>query len=159
MRRILSIVDDMGLWALTVVLAVGLVLAVVAPAVAGDSSQPIKVVELFHAVTVTGSGNVTSAAVDLNRVANGGFFSIQYAVTATGAPTLKFEYLLSNDGTNFLEPSSASDIATGVTKASGPGSDGKDVVSFAPEPARWMKIKVTESAAADATLTLWLFVQ
>lgn len=107
---------------------------------------------VHSAVTVAASGSASSTAIDFANMNRSwqpdGYFSIQVAVTGDG--TAKFEYLISNDGTNFLEPSAASDITTGVTKTSGPGSDGKDIYSFTPLPCRWMKIKVTETGGADS---------
>lgn len=111
------------------------------------------------AVTVAASGTNTSTAVDFGAIDRkwqpDGYFSIQVVLTGDG--TAKFEYLISNDGTNFIEPSSASDIATGHTKTSGPGSDGIDIYEFSPEPCRYMKIRVTETGTSNsvvATVTL-----
>lgn len=95
-----------------------------------------------------------SPGIDIERAE--GFFSLQ--VTVAGDGTAKFEYLLSNDGVDYFEPSSASDIASGQLKTSGPGSDGKDLFSFSPEPAKYLKIKATETAGANSiTVTAHLF--
>lgn len=64
--------------------------------------------------------------------------------------TCKFEYGLTNNYTTYLEPSTAVDIASGITNASGPGSNGADIVSFTPLPATSMKIKVTETGGQIA---------
>lgn len=119
---------------------------------------PITVKAVHSANAITLNTNESSARIDLNGRAQAGTFSIQVLVTGDG--TAKFEYLLSNDGTNFVEPTSGADIATAFTKTSGPGSDGRDIFTFQPEPARWMKIRVTETGAANAiTVTVFLFIQ
>ncbi len=122
------------------------------------ASGNISVFPVLNAVTVAASGAETSRAVDLGQYRVSGYFSIQ--VAATGDGTCKFEYLMSNDGTNFVEPSTASDIASGVTKTSGLGGDGKDIYVFYPEPARYIKIKCTETGTSDSvTVTVYLFIQ
>jgi len=68
----------------------------------------------------------------------------------TGDGTATVEFLLSNDGVNFLEPSGSLDIVSGFTKTSGPGTDGKDIYAFGPVLARFMQIKVTETSTSDA---------
>lgn len=129
-------------------------------------ARELYVVKVFDAVTVALSANSTSSIIDLAMpttrpllaLAGSGYFSLQIQVTGDG--TAKFEYLLSNDGTNFLEPSSATDIASGITKTSGPGSDGKDIFSFAPLLANFIQIKVTETAGANSIIiSAWLAVQ
>jgi len=131
-----------------------LMLMLAMPATAGNA--PIVTKNIFSAETITASGTATSTATDLSNMA--GFFTIQVAVSGSG--TCKIEYLLSNDGTNYLEPTSASDIATGVTATSGPGTDGKNIYSFSPEMAKYIKIKITETGGANTvTVTAWLAIQ
>jgi hypothetical protein len=103
------------------------------------------------AVSVVASGSSSSTAIDLQRRRIDGFFSIQ--VNVTGSGTVKIEYLLSNDGVTYIEPATASDIVSGFTATSGPGSDGNGFYSFAPEPARYMKIKVTETGTSQTAIT------
>ena len=120
--------------------------------------RKITVLKLFTTKTITASGNASSVALDLQQYAMSGFFSIQYLITGDG--TGKIEYNLSNDGATYLEPSSASDIGSSLTKTTGPGSDGKDILPFSPELARYMKIKVTETGGANSiVVTLWLAIQ
>jgi hypothetical protein len=120
---------------------------------------PITTFKLFSAEAILASGSATSEAIDLRLHAPNGIFSIQYAVTGDG--TVKFEYNLGSTETgDFVEPSTASDIASSIVKTSGPGSDGKDIVSFTPELAPFMKIVVTETGTAEAVaVTLWLNIQ
>jgi len=87
-----------------------------------------------------------------------GYFSIQGTVTGDG--TAKIEYELSNDGITYVEPESATDIITGLTKTSGPGSDGKFFEEFNPELALYLRLKVTETGGANSvTLALTMAIQ
>ncbi len=113
---------------------------------------------ILNSETVTAGANTTSDAIDLNKYRPEGYFSLQ--VTITGSGTAKIEYLLSNNGTDYLEPSTGADITASMTATSGPGSDGKDIFYFDPEPARYLKIKVTETGGADSVVvTATLMVQ
>jgi len=122
------------------------------------SNKNIFIRNIFSAVTVDAAGNEVSEAIDLDDYKPEGFFSLQ--ITLTGDGTGKFEYQLSNDGTNYFTPSSGSDIVTAHTVASGPGGDGKDIYTFQPELAKYMKIKVTETVEANTiTVTADLAIQ
>lgn len=119
-------------------------------------NQPV-VIQLWDEATLTQSTTTDTRAVDLSGKVEDGFFAIQYDLSgSTGTPTIAFSYLASIDGSNFVTPASASDIATGRTKAT--QTSGKDLVSFAPEPCKWIKIRATESAGAAAKCDLWLIV-
>ena len=86
---------------------------------------------VIDAKTIAASGSYTSTPVAVSR-AESGVFSIHYRLQ--GAGTAKFEYLMASGLTGlinrlnpalappviFLEPSGASDIASGLTVASGP---------------------------------------
>lgn len=121
--------------------------------------NPITVQKLFIGTSIAASGSLTSAIVDLRNAAANGLFSVYFVITGDG--TAKIEYLLcSTEEGTFIEPSTASDIATGQTKTSGPGSDGKSLVAFEPELAPFLRIKITETGASSAiTPNLWLNVQ
>lgn len=115
--------------------------------------------KIFNAVTISASGNSSSQKIDLRSLACEGFFSLQYAITGDG--TCKFEYNLSNEdeATTMIEPSSATDIGSSLTKTSGPGSNGIDLLSFSPELARWLLIKCTETGGANSvTITAWIAI-
>jgi hypothetical protein len=140
---------------ITLIIAVLFVFSSVAFA---DYRDKITTFKTHDGVTIALSGSSTSSEINLSSYRPNGYFSIQVALTGDG--TAKFEYLLSNDGTNYLEPSSASDIGTGLTKTGGPGSDGKEIYSFSPELAKHMKIKVTETGGANSiTVTVTLSLQ
>jgi len=86
-------------------------------------------------------------------------FSVYFIITGSG--TAKIEYLVcSEENGKYIEPSTATDIATGQTATSGPGSDGVNFVAFEPELAPFIKIRFTETGAASAiTPNLWLNMQ
>ena len=120
------------------------------------ANKMIQSEKVFDGVEVSAGSSETSDAVKLQS--KEGYFSIQEEITGDG--TVKLEYLVSIDGENFLEPSEASDIATGQTKTSGPGSDGKDIISFEPVLSPWIKIKATETVSSNSvTATVYLGVQ
>ena len=93
----------------------------------------------FSSGTIAANGTYTSDAINLqNRT---GIFSIHYTVGGTG--TCKLEYLVSADGTTYVEPSTASDIATGKTA-------GNYADPFEPLLAPFIKIKATETGGANS---------
>ena len=123
---------------------------------AGEAKINVK--KVIDAQTVTASSSYTSAVIPLDGFVRAGEYSLQISVTGDG--TCKFEYLLSVNDQDYIEPASGSDIASGITKTSGPGSDGKEIYSFATELARFMKIKVTETGTSDSVVVnAWLALQ
>jgi len=128
-----------------------------------DQSSAVKLNKVLNAVTVGASGSFTTSALDTYMTDPAGFFSLQVAVSGSG--TCKFEYEIScnkSEGSegDYLTPTSASDIATGITATSGAGSDGKDIFQFNPELSRSIKIKVTETGGASTvTVSAWLAFQ
>lgn len=118
----------------------------------------VKTTRLFSAEAIVASGSSTSAAIDLRNIAQMGYFSIQLVVTGDG--TAKVEFQCSNNNSVFIEPEGSSDIVTGFTKTSGPGSDGKGFYTFEPDPCGWLKIKVTETGSSNAiAVTLDIAIQ
>lgn len=107
--------------------------------------------------TITKNTSVTSGAIPLTEIAQNGLFSLEYLITGDGTVTI--EYLLcSTEHGTYVEPSTATNIATGLTKSS--GTSGHDIITFNPEMAPWMKIKVTETVnSSDAVVTLTLNIQ
>lgn len=119
------------------------------------SRQIIMTNKLVDALSIPLSGTFTSGTMPLLDWGLEGNFSLQVEVSGSG--TCKFEYLSSINGTDFLEPTSASDIASSVTATSGPASDGKNIYSFTPVVSPYMKIKVTETGGASAVVvSAWL---
>ena len=138
------------------VLSVILGLFLIDNANAEDTNKKLKVIKVVDAQTIAAAGTYTSAPISL--AVDVGVYSLQFAVSGSG--TAKFEYNLTNDYSSYIEPSTAVDIASGITATSGPGSDGKDIVSFSPLPAASMKIVVTETGAANTTtVSAWLATQ
>lgn len=122
--------------------------------------RKIAIIKLFDAQTILASGNSSQPGegIDLQRFAQNGFFSVQYLITGDG--TAKIEYNLSHDGATYIEPTGSTDIGSSLTKTTGPGSDGKDILTFSPELSRFLKIKVTETGGAQSiVVTLWLAIQ
>lgn len=126
------------------------------PNQAGYSRQAT-VARVFDGETVAAGGSAVSDAIDVS-MAGADLFSLQMALSGDGTITLS--YLVSVDGTNFLTPTGASDIGASLTKTSGPGSDGKDIFSFNPELAPFIKVKATETGSTNGvTLTADLAVK
>jgi hypothetical protein len=115
--------------------------------------------QLFDGTQITKNTSQTSEAVDLRRCSNNGMFSV-YCIFA-GDGTAKVEYLLcATENGTYIEPSTASDIASGQLKTSGPGGDGVVLVAFEPELAPFMKITETANSGNNhLNPKLWLNVQ
>ena len=111
----------------------------------------IYVRKIFTAEALLTAGTATSSAIDLGNKAHTGHFSLQYSKTGSGV--VKVEYLLSNDGKTYAEPSTGVDIVSAI--AAGAQSD---IISFSPEVARWMQIKITENGTNTAAFTGWIAI-
>jgi len=122
-------------------------------------NRQIAVKKVFDSITIPAGGSKESEVIDLNVHDPRGNFSLQVEVTGSG--TLKGEVLLSNDGANFIEPSSVFDIFSGFTATSGPNGDGRDIFPVELNMVvRYMKIRVTETGGANsATITGYLAIQ
>jgi len=114
---------------------------------ADESWLRAKQVLVFDSQSVAAGGSATSRKIDLKRTR--GYFSLQYVLTGDGTVTLSYE--LSNDGNIWIFPSTCGDSfpLTGLTKTSGPGGDGKDIVPVKPIIARFIRFKVTETGGAN----------
>ena len=129
--------------------------------------KDITVIRLWNAQSVAAgttvycdfdNGVLSREAIDIGDYAQGGTLSLQYTITGDG--TLTIGYLLSNDGTNFVQSTGGHAIGTTLTKTSGYSGDGKDVLVFTPDMARFMKIFAWETGGADpAVITAHLAVQ
>ena len=134
------------------VVGVAAVLGVAALALAGGGG-PITVLKLIDDV---GVGTNTTVAVDLGGYNPDGRYSIELEVWGTGVVT-ELKYQVAN-WTNFLSPSSSSAIASNVTTTSGPGSDGRDLYEFDPEPARYLRFYYAVTGAAPR-VSAWVAIQ
>ena len=101
---------------------------------------------IFSAEAIVASASATSSEIDLASIKPSGYFSLQ--VTVTGDGTAKLTYSISNDGTTYVTPTGAPDIKTAHVKTT--GTSGTDIYSFSIEPARYLKIIVTETGGANA---------
>jgi len=98
------------------------------------------------------SGTVYSSGVDISGLA--GYCSLflrsHDAVPTAATGTLSIFYELSNDNLNWSQVTTLSTLLTGFIKTSGPSSDGKNFLYFNPPVAAWLRIKATETGAAQA---------
>ena len=112
----------------------------------------IVVRKIFDEQTVAASSTADSEVFDLGSFTYNRSYALQIYVTGTGA-SVTATYMQSNDKTNFIVPSGGSAICTDY-----PDTTDADyaIYSFTPVVARFMKIRLTETAAAEATVTAWL---
>lgn len=126
------------------------------------SEGAIKKVKVFDGETVNNSTG-TSIVIDLSQYMRLGYFSLQvkFDSTPAGAPSIDFNYEISNNGEDFMTPSSASAIKTAHIKTSGPGSDGQDIYGFELDEfiGGFLRITATETATAAGTISAWLAIQ
>jgi hypothetical protein len=113
------------------------------PALAASSTVPTTVKIMGGATAVSASRSYSATATTFDVENSQGYFSVQ--ASATGSGTAKIEYLVSLDGTNFAEPSGASDILTGLT-----GASGVLTASFQPPICKKIKIAVTETGGSSS---------
>jgi hypothetical protein len=114
-------------------------------------TNTINVNKVIDNQTIAANGSYTSYAIDLNNLKPNGYYSLQVAVTGSGA--CKFEYLASNDGFLFAEPAGATDIGSGITATT------IIIASFTPIPCAYLKIKCTETGGANTvTVNAWLCI-
>ena len=109
-----------------------------------------------ESIAKNGSANYT---IDQKRYCTEGFFSAQIQVESTGVGTVTVTYACSNDGVNFVTPVGASALWSTFGKTDGSGSDGKDLQSFEPPVAHFLRIIVTEDDVAAVVVNLDIAVQ
>ena len=118
----------------------------------------VVVTKVFDSETISASGDSSSGVVDLGSLTYNGNFGLQVYLSGNG--TAQIDYTVSNHESDFITPTLASAITTGMTKTTGPGSDGKDAFSFEPILHRFLKVKVTETGTSDSiTVTAYLATQ
>ena len=116
-------------------------------------------IRVFNARTIAASGSLTSQAFKLGSYSDiQGYFSLHVELSGDG--TGKFQAAVSNNNSNFIISSDASDdIVTAHTDVSGPGGDGIQIYQFSPITSQWIKIKVTETGGADSIIvSAWLAI-
>ena len=105
--------------------------------------------KLVISETVLASGTFTSDAIDLtSSVSALGNLAIQVEVTGDGTASLT--YLASVNGDDYVSPTGASAIVTGLTKTT--NSNGKDIYEFSPILAKFIKIVITETGTSDSVI-------
>jgi len=81
-------------------------------------------------------------------------------IEIAGAGTVDLIWAASNDGTNYITPTGTDDIASAFGATDGPGSDGKDIVSFDPLVCKYIKFTATEqNVGAVTSLSCHLAIQ
>ena len=117
----------------------------------------IEIVTPVDGVTVEDGTPYTSESIRFGQTRNEpetrGSFSIQVDFTS-GTGSVKIEYLLSNDETNYVVPSGGKPIASGITLA----DDDNGMFEFTPMVAGFMKLRVTVTGA-DTKVTVKLCKQ
>jgi len=121
--------------------------------------QDITVEQVFTTEQLDASGTITSNPIDLGDFAQVGRFALQLATSTAGA-TIEARYQLSNDDRTYYSPTNGGYIVYGFWNKSGPNSDGEDIIPFAAEFGRFMKILITEVGASTGTsITAKLAIQ
>ncbi len=111
----------------------------------------IQVIPAYVTQTILAGANAESNVQKLDQYSLNGFFSAQILLTGDG--TAKVQWGVSNDGTNFIYSSTASDdIVTAFVKTTGPGADGKNIYSFDPIVSLYLRFKVTETGSANSII-------
>lgn len=109
----------------------------------------VKTVKLWETEAVGSSAVSTSNAVSLDA-ANA--LALHLTSITGDTPSVTFTYMLSADGVTYVTPQSPATI--GATKAA------VDVMDFAPECARFIKIVATNNNASnDVTFSAFLAIQ
>jgi len=106
--------------------------------------------QLFDSKTVSAGASETCypyVVLQDNRNEHG----LQYKITGDGTLSLITE--VSIDGEDWI----ARTVASGLTKTSGPGSDGKDILSLRLRPSDLFRLKATETESSNScVLSAWL---
>lgn len=148
------------------ILAVQMLAVALLACVAQADKNAIYEYQIWDAEVIALSTNSTGKypnGIDLRAIRPDGYFTLFLEASAAGgAGVITFTVEMSADRTNWFTPSVVSDIATGYSKASGPGADGFEAydISFAGCVPRYIRIKATETGgAASITLTGYLMIQ
>lgn len=112
----------------------------------------IVVKKIFDEQTVAASSTADSATYDLGGNTWNRTYALQIYCSGAGA-SVTATCMQSNDGVNYIVPSGVSAICSDY-----PGAADSDyaIYSFTPVTARFMKIRLTETQDAEATVTAWL---
>ena len=110
---------------------------------------------LFNGVPINGTGSAESVAVDLRHTDTLEAFQYQ-VVSAGGAPDVKVEWALSQDGVTFNQYTDQSPIVASSAARATP--EGMQFIALPAALARFIKFKVTGLATnpADSIFDGWL---
>jgi len=104
--------------------------------------------QIMDADEIAAGGSLDSEKINLNYPQ--GFFSLQAEISGSG--TVKFEFLLSNNGVDYLAPEAGGVIVENLDSGSGPAADGKVFVEFSVPVAPHIMIKAAETGGASAAI-------
>jgi len=110
--------------------------------------------KVFDAITVS---NQTIKSKPISVPGDAGNFALNWNITSSGAPGVKFEWEESLDGITFVH-NDDQDIASSLSDDTGPLGDGVDTIDFAPNPCEAIKIMVTEDNSGSCTVTATLVI-
>ena len=112
----------------------------------------VVVKKIFNSQTVAASGTADSSIYDIGAESWNRTYSMQIYVTGASA-SITASCLQSNNKSNFIGASGVSAICSNY-----PGAADSDyaIYSFSPVTARFMKIRLTETNGAEATVTAWM---
>lgn len=117
--------------------------------------RDIYIKRLLNSRIITAGDSHTSTSIDLGDYTNNGEFGASIVLTGSGRVDVSYE--LSYDNVTYVLPTTAFDIYTGFSATSGAASNGKDIIEFTPEVARYIRLKVDEvSTTDDVVATIWL---
>jgi hypothetical protein len=121
-------------------------------------AKPItEIITIFSAETITAGSSTSVPSAGIKMYLDEGYYTIELEITGDG--TCKLEYELSNStAANCRVPEDSIPIVEGLTKTSGPNSDGKVFLEgWSPGIAAYIKIKATETGLSNSvTLTGYL---
>lgn len=111
--------------------------------------------KIFDEEVVAADSSVYSSLLDLSMLRTD---NATLQVEVSGEGRVKFEYLLSANGIDFMAVDGVSNtIKADIMKNSGPSANGKMLVNFTFKVAEYMKIKCTETGCVNPmTVSAWL---
>ena len=115
-------------------------------------ASPIVIDHIFNTKTIVKNTAYTYDFA-LERGGFEGFFSLQVQIVS-GAGVLTWDFLESNDGSNFVDQGAGSDIVVGLN------GTGFTMYSFEPMVCNKIRVRVTETDnAAGNVINAWLAAQ
>lgn len=120
--------------------------------------REIEVIKIFDSKAIAAGTTATSEVVDLGDYAQGGEFSLHYYIQNGGR--VYIYYKLGNDRGNLVYPTGGYSVLNAGTSIGGTSANGRDLVTFTPDFARYMQLLAFESdGITSTTLTAYLAIQ